>query len=157
MAELESRDEHWASVISEWRASGLSQVEFCRRRGITDRALNNWLYKSPYRERAARVLAARARGNGHEETPRFVPVSVGAATDVAEERTVSAAIEVVLARKQGRPHGRPRSASLKSAEVLRLKAEMVSHSEIAHRLGIGRTSVRRILADGGIGTPSEPR
>ena len=55
---------------------------------------------------------------------------------------------IAQARKEGRPHGRPRSASLKAEDVLRLKAERVSHSEIARRLGIGRTSVRRILAAG---------
>ena len=55
---------------------------------------------------------------------------------------------IAQARKEGRPHGRPRTASLKADEVLRLKAEWVSHSEIARRLGIGRTSVRRILAPG---------
>jgi DNA-binding transcriptional regulator LsrR (DeoR family) len=32
--------------------------------------------------------------------------------------------------------------------VARLKAEQVSHSKIARRLGIGRTSVRRILTSG---------
>jgi DNA invertase Pin-like site-specific DNA recombinase len=53
---------------------------------------------------------------------------------------------IAQAQKEGRPHGRPRTASLKAAQVLRLKAEQVSHSEIARRLGIGRTSVRRILA-----------
>jgi putative DNA-invertase from lambdoid prophage Rac len=53
---------------------------------------------------------------------------------------------IAQARKEGRAHGRPRTASLKGEEVLRLKAERVSHSEIARRLGIGRTSVRRILA-----------
>jgi DNA invertase Pin-like site-specific DNA recombinase len=37
---------------------------------------------------------------------------------------------------------------LKAADVRRLKAQGVSHSEIARRLGIGRTSVRRILAAG---------
>jgi ribonuclease VapC len=37
------------------------------------------------------------------------------------------------------------TASLKTDEVARLKAEGRSHSEIARRLGIGRTSVRRIL------------
>jgi DNA invertase Pin-like site-specific DNA recombinase len=47
---------------------------------------------------------------------------------------------IAQARREGRPHGRPRTASL--------KAEQVSHSEIARRLGIGRTSVRRILAAG---------
>jgi DNA invertase Pin-like site-specific DNA recombinase len=37
---------------------------------------------------------------------------------------------------------------LKADEIRRLKAARVSHSEIARRLGIGRTSVRRILAAG---------
>jgi putative DNA-invertase from lambdoid prophage Rac len=55
---------------------------------------------------------------------------------------------ITQARKEGRPHGRPRTASLKADQVIRLKAERVSHSEIARRLGIGRTSVRRILAAG---------
>ena len=56
---------------------------------------------------------------------------------------------IAQARKEGRPHGRPRPASLKADEVLRLKAERLSHSEIARRLGIGRTSVRRILKAAG--------
>jgi putative DNA-invertase from lambdoid prophage Rac len=55
---------------------------------------------------------------------------------------------IAQARKEGRPHGRPRTASLRADEVIRLKAERVSHSEIARRLGIGRTSVRRVLAEG---------
>jgi DNA invertase Pin-like site-specific DNA recombinase len=55
---------------------------------------------------------------------------------------------IAQARREGRPHGRPRTASLRASEVLRLKAEQVSQSEIARRLGIGRTSVRRILAAG---------
>ncbi|OJW24442.1 MAG: resolvase [Planctomycetales bacterium 71-10] len=54
---------------------------------------------------------------------------------------------IAQARKEGRPHGRPPTASLKADEVLRLKAEQMSHSEIARRLGIGRTSVRRILVE----------
>ena len=53
---------------------------------------------------------------------------------------------IAQARKEGRTHGRPRTASLKADEVLRLKASRLSHSEIARRLGIGRASVRRILA-----------
>ena len=53
---------------------------------------------------------------------------------------------IAQARKEGRPHGRPRTASLKSDEILRLKTDGLSDSEIARQLGIGRTSVRRILA-----------
>jgi DNA invertase Pin-like site-specific DNA recombinase len=56
---------------------------------------------------------------------------------------------IARARREGRPHGRPPTASRKSAEVARLKAEGVSHAEIARRLGIGRTSVRRILRAAG--------
>ena len=56
---------------------------------------------------------------------------------------------IAQARKEGRPHGRPRTASLRIAEVKRMKLEGLSHSEIARRLKIGRTSVRRILATGG--------
>jgi putative DNA-invertase from lambdoid prophage Rac len=55
---------------------------------------------------------------------------------------------IAQAREEGRPHGRPRTASPRADEVIRLKAERMSHSEIARRLGIGRTSVRRILAAG---------
>ena len=55
---------------------------------------------------------------------------------------------IAQARKEGRPHGRPRTAARKADEIHRLKGERVSHSEIARRLGIGRTSVRRILAAG---------
>ena len=55
---------------------------------------------------------------------------------------------IAQARREGRPHGQPRTVSLKAAEVQRLEAERLSHSEIARRLGIARTSVRRILAAG---------
>jgi DNA invertase Pin-like site-specific DNA recombinase len=54
---------------------------------------------------------------------------------------------IAQARKEGRPHGRPRTASRKAADIHRLKADRLSHSEIARRLGISRTSVRRILAE----------
>lgn len=49
------------------------------------------------------------------------------------------------ARLEGRPHGRPRSAALKEKEVKRLFAKGHSQAEIARRLQIGRTSVRRLL------------
>ena len=55
---------------------------------------------------------------------------------------------IAQARKEGRPHGRPRTAALRADDILRLKAERMSHSEIARQLRISRTSVRRILAAG---------
>ena len=96
MAEHGNRDEQWADVVSQWRASGLSQKEFCRRRGISDRALNNWLYKSPYRERVARILAARSQDELDSETPRFLPVAVLRATPETSSQASCVTIEVVL-------------------------------------------------------------
>ena len=49
------------------------------------------------------------------------------------------------ARENGKRLGRPATAALHSAEIRTLHRAGVSKSEIARRLQIGRTSVRRIL------------
>jgi putative DNA-invertase from lambdoid prophage Rac len=50
------------------------------------------------------------------------------------------------ARQNGKRLGRPATAALHTAEIRKLHRAGVSKSEIARRLKIGRTSVRRILA-----------
>jgi putative DNA-invertase from lambdoid prophage Rac len=50
------------------------------------------------------------------------------------------------ARLNGKHLGRPPSVIQKSAETRKLYRQGISKSEIARRLQIGRTSVRRILA-----------
>jgi DNA invertase Pin-like site-specific DNA recombinase len=50
------------------------------------------------------------------------------------------------ARQNGKRLGRPITAGRKAAEIKKLLRTGVSKSEIARRLDIGRTSVRRILA-----------
>jgi putative DNA-invertase from lambdoid prophage Rac len=50
------------------------------------------------------------------------------------------------ARQSGRRLGRPMTAGLHAAEIRKLHRASVSKSEIARRLAIGRTSVRRMLA-----------
>ena len=49
------------------------------------------------------------------------------------------------ARATGQILGRPRSAAKNAPEVRTLFAKGFSRSEIARRVGIGRTSVRRLL------------
>ena len=51
------------------------------------------------------------------------------------------------ARLQGNASGRPATAAKKSGQIRKLHRAGVSKAEIARRLEIGRTSVRRILAD----------
>jgi DNA invertase Pin-like site-specific DNA recombinase len=50
------------------------------------------------------------------------------------------------ARQNGKRLGRPASATLHADEVRKLRRSGLGKSEIARRLNIGRTSVRRILA-----------
>ena len=51
------------------------------------------------------------------------------------------------ARQHGTRLGRPQTAALQTGQVRKLYRAGVSKAEIARRLRIGRTSVRRILAD----------
>ena len=51
------------------------------------------------------------------------------------------------ARQNGQGLGRPMTAGLHSAEIRKLHRAGVAKAEIARRLNIGRTSVRRILAN----------
>jgi len=50
------------------------------------------------------------------------------------------------ARQNGKQLGRPQTATLHTDQIRELRRSGFSKSEIARRLSIGRTSVRRILA-----------
>jgi DNA invertase Pin-like site-specific DNA recombinase len=50
------------------------------------------------------------------------------------------------ARQNGKKLGRPPTAAVHTADIRKLHRAGVTKSEIARRLQIGRTSVRRILA-----------
>jgi putative DNA-invertase from lambdoid prophage Rac len=54
---------------------------------------------------------------------------------------------IAQARKEGRPHGRPAKIVGKTQEIRDLARDGLSKSAIAKQLNIGRTSVRRLLAD----------
>lgn len=63
--------------------------------------------------------------------------------EILRERTRAG---LAQARQNGQRLGRPATAALHTAEIRKLHRAGVSNSEIARRLHIGRTSVRRILA-----------
>jgi len=66
--------------------------------------------------------------------------------EVLRERTRAG---LAHARKNGKRLGRPATAAIHATEIRKLHRAGVSKSEIARRLQIGRTSVRRILRDAG--------
>jgi len=63
--------------------------------------------------------------------------------EILRERTRAG---LAHARQNGKRLGRPVTAGLHAAEVRKLHRAGISKSEIASRLAIGRTSVRRILS-----------
>jgi putative DNA-invertase from lambdoid prophage Rac len=63
--------------------------------------------------------------------------------EILRERTRAG---LAQARQNGKRLGRPATAAIHAAEIRKLHRAGVSKSEIARRLNIGRTSVRRILA-----------
>src|SRR5215203_348254 len=70
--------------------------------------------------------------------------------DILRERVKAG---IAQARAEGKPHGRPRTAALQEERVREMYEAGMSKSEIARRLSIGRTSVRRMLEeDGGMGS-----
>jgi DNA invertase Pin-like site-specific DNA recombinase len=53
---------------------------------------------------------------------------------------------IAQARKEGKPHGRPKTVSKRVKEMQRLRTDGLSNRAIAKRLGVGRTSVIRLLS-----------
>jgi len=63
--------------------------------------------------------------------------------EILRERTRAG---LAHARQNGKQLGRPKTAGLQATEIRKLYRTGVAKAEIARRLSIGRTSVRRILA-----------
>jgi len=72
----------------------------------------------------------------------FLPVFAYYERDILRDRAKAGIAE---ARKNGKPHGRPATEKPLADEVNRLFISGISKSQIAKRLGIGRTSVIQII------------
>ncbi len=64
-------DPRWDALLNDFRRSGLTQAEFCRRREISLPSFRNHLYK-PNRSKSPSSNDRSAAGVG----PRFLPVSI---------------------------------------------------------------------------------
>lgn len=62
--------------------------------------------------------------------------------DILSERVKAG---IAHARANGKIHGRPKTAALKTGEIRRMDKQGYNKSEIARKLNISRTSVRRAL------------
>jgi DNA invertase Pin-like site-specific DNA recombinase len=79
-------------------------------------------------------------------TGRLMLSVIGAVGQAEREAMLERQREgIAKAKREGRYKGRMPTARRRAAEIARLKADGVTPSEIARRLGIGRASVYRVL------------
>jgi DNA invertase Pin-like site-specific DNA recombinase len=79
-------------------------------------------------------------------TGRLMLAVIGAVGQAEREAMLERQREgIAKAKQEGRYKGRVPTARRKAAEIIRLKTEGISPSEIATTLGIGRASVYRVL------------
>ena len=84
---MTERAKYWAGLVSAWEQSGLSQAEFCRRRGVKVASLAWW--KRQLQRQAGG--APKRRGRPPKVSSRFVEVRLAGLSSAS-------AYEVVLAR-----------------------------------------------------------
>jgi DNA invertase Pin-like site-specific DNA recombinase len=81
-------------------------------------------------------------------TGRLMLAVIGAVGQAEREAMLERQREgIARAKREGRYKGRAPTVRGKAAEIIRLKEAGIGPSEIASRLGIGRASVYRVLAD----------
>jgi hypothetical protein len=99
MANGRLRAVDWATLIDEWRQSGLSLPAFCERHGLSRGTMQNWVYKPSLKhavEEARREAQARAAGTPPVATsPAFQPVRVAEAAPAHEPRD-GTGVEIIL-------------------------------------------------------------
>ena len=80
-------------------------------------------------------------------TGRLMLAVIGAVGQAERETMLERQREgIAKAQRDGKYKGRAPTARRKAGEIQRLKADGVSPTEIAARLGIGRASVYRVLS-----------
>jgi hypothetical protein len=82
----------WPRLLAQWRLSGLTQAEFCARRGLSLPAFRYHLYK-PHRSGSPGPIAPTAAADA---TPLFLPVVCSPASQPDRAPSAAAPLEVIL-------------------------------------------------------------
>src|SRR4051794_35461125 len=72
MPRQSTEDARWQAAIADFRRSGLTQPEFCRRRGLPLHTFRRRLYARP----AVPTASAAPEPTPTPDVPRFVPVTL---------------------------------------------------------------------------------
>jgi hypothetical protein len=97
---------YWSPILADFRRSGLTQVQFCERRGVSIHAFRSWLYRlrpglPPVRSRPRANTRSHVAPN--VSNPSFLPVHVRRASTSTpfehQAHTVAGAIQLVLSNE----------------------------------------------------------
>jgi hypothetical protein len=83
----------WPRLLAQWRLSGLTQAEFCARRGLSLPAFRYHLYKPHHRSNSSGRIAPT---DAAETTPLFLPVVCSSASQPDRASSATASLEVIL-------------------------------------------------------------
>jgi hypothetical protein len=93
----QSRELYWAAILADFRRSGLTQDQFCRRRPISLHSFRHWLY----RRRPDIPTSEAAPAPAPSSPPRFLPVRIRPeplpTPHPSQDAHPAAALELVLA------------------------------------------------------------
>src|SRR5262245_13919411 len=70
---------YWSAIIADFRRSGLTHIEFCRRRQISVHAFRHWLYRRLPDSQPTPSISGRtpaAPDPASPATPPFLPIHV---------------------------------------------------------------------------------
>ena len=104
MARLRLQAAEWATLIDEWRRSGLFLPAFCQQHGLSRGTMQNWIYK-PALRRAVEAARRHVQVGGplvaeppspSESAPAFVPIEITSTTPRAT-LAQGCGVEVILA------------------------------------------------------------
>ncbi len=96
---MSDRARYWEGLVAEWEQSGLTQAEFCRRRGVNDVSFAWWKRKlGGTRGRPGKPARRRSASGGDGQRASFVEVGLSDRVLAAGSGNAmsSAGYEVVL-------------------------------------------------------------
>lgn len=68
MSKLTTKQQHWSTIIKDWRASNLSQAEFCRQNNINLKRFYTWKHSIEKK--------ISSSNNSAKQAGRFLPVAI---------------------------------------------------------------------------------
>jgi len=83
----------WPRLLAQWRLSGLTQAEFCSRRGLSLPTFRYHLYKPRRRAGSPGPIAPT---DAADTTPLFLPVLCSPASQPDRAPSAAAPLEVIL-------------------------------------------------------------